>query len=77
MTIAMLIAMLVQYLPTIIDDISSVAATLALASNAVSKAQATGVVAHNTVHHSRQYPSQITVTVVNRTQVPSTPAQPR
>jgi putative CocE/NonD family hydrolase len=26
-----------------------------------------GVVAHNTVHHSKQYPSQITVTVVKRT----------
>ncbi len=28
--------------------------------------EATGVVAHNAVHHSRQYPSQITVTVVKR-----------
>jgi predicted acyl esterase len=25
-----------------------------------------GVVAHNVVHHSKQYPSQITVTVVKR-----------
>ncbi|HEV3063254.1 MAG TPA: CocE/NonD family hydrolase [Vicinamibacterales bacterium] len=37
--------------------------------------EATGVVAHNAVHHSKQYPSQITVTVVKRTQAPSTPAQ--
>jgi hypothetical protein len=44
MTIAVLIALLVQYLPTIVEDIASVAATLALASNAVSKAQTTGVV---------------------------------
>ncbi|HYM11570.1 MAG TPA: CocE/NonD family hydrolase [Bryobacterales bacterium] len=28
--------------------------------------EATGVVAHNTVHHSKQYPSQITVTVLKR-----------
>src|SRR5262245_43051033 len=28
--------------------------------------EATGVVAHNTVHHSKEYPSQITVTVVKR-----------
>ena len=28
--------------------------------------EATGVVAHNVVHHSRQYPSQVTVTVVRR-----------
>lgn len=28
--------------------------------------EATGVVAHNAVHHSRQYPSQITITVVRR-----------
>jgi uncharacterized protein len=28
--------------------------------------EATGVVAHNAIHHSREYPSQITVTVVKR-----------
>jgi putative CocE/NonD family hydrolase len=28
--------------------------------------EATGVVAHNVVHHSKQYPSQVTVTVVKR-----------
>ena len=28
--------------------------------------EAKGVVAHNVVHHSKQYPSQITVTVVKR-----------
>src|SRR5262249_40895849 len=28
--------------------------------------ESTGVMAHNTVHHSKQYPSQITVTVVKR-----------
>jgi uncharacterized protein len=28
--------------------------------------EATGVVAHNVVHHSKQYPSQVTVTVVRR-----------
>jgi predicted acyl esterase len=28
--------------------------------------ETTGVVAHNAVHHSREYPSQITVTVVKR-----------
>jgi len=33
-----------------------------------------GVVAHNAIHHSKQYPSQITVTVVKRT--PATSAQP-
>ena len=33
-----------------------------------------GVVAHNAVHHSKQYPSQITVTVVRRAQTSS--AQP-
>jgi uncharacterized protein len=33
-----------------------------------------GVVAHNAVHHSKQYPSQITVTVVKRT--PATSQQP-
>jgi putative CocE/NonD family hydrolase len=36
--------------------------------------EATGVVAHNVVHHSRQYPSQLTVTVVRRPQ--SSAAQP-
>ena len=29
--------------------------------------EATGVVAHNAVHHSKQYPSQLTITVVRRT----------
>ena len=33
--------------------------------------ESTGVVAHNTVHHSRQYPSQVTVTVVKRPSAPS------
>jgi hypothetical protein len=28
--------------------------------------ETTGVVAHNTVHHSKQYPSSITITVVKR-----------
>jgi len=28
--------------------------------------EAKGVVAHNTVHHSKQYPSQVTVTMVRR-----------
>jgi hypothetical protein len=28
--------------------------------------EATGVVAHNTIHHSKQYPSQISLTVVKR-----------
>ncbi len=28
--------------------------------------EASGVVAHNTIHHSKQYPSQITITVVKR-----------
>jgi putative CocE/NonD family hydrolase len=28
--------------------------------------EASGVVAHNTVHHSRQYPSRITITIVQR-----------
>jgi hypothetical protein len=28
--------------------------------------EAKGVVAHNAVHHSRQYPSQVTLTVVKR-----------
>ena len=35
--------------------------------------EAKGVVAHNAVHHSKQYPSQITVTVVKR--APAMPAQ--
>jgi len=30
--------------------------------------EAKGVVAHNAVHHSKQYPSQLTITVVKRTQ---------
>ena len=29
--------------------------------------EANGVVAHNAVHHSKQYPSQLTITVVKRT----------
>jgi predicted acyl esterase len=28
--------------------------------------ETTGLVAHNTVHHSRQYPSSVTVSVVRR-----------
>ena len=32
--------------------------------------ESTGVVAHNAVHHSKQYPSQLTVTVVKRRPVP-------
>ena len=28
--------------------------------------EATGVVAHNAVHHSRMYPSAVTITVVRR-----------
>ena len=32
--------------------------------------ESTGVVAHNAVHHSKQYPSQLTVTVVKRRAVP-------
>jgi predicted acyl esterase len=28
--------------------------------------EAAGVVAHNALHHSRRYPSQVTVTVVKR-----------
>ena len=31
--------------------------------------EATGVVAHNVIHHSARYPSQLTVTVVNRSDV--------
>ena len=27
--------------------------------------EATGVVAHNSIHHSREYPSQLTISVVN------------
>jgi putative CocE/NonD family hydrolase len=34
-----------------------------------------GVVAHNAVHHSKQYPSQITVTVVRRSATSSAPAR--
>ena len=30
--------------------------------------EATGVVAHNAVHHSRAYPSSITISVVKRPQ---------
>src|SRR5471030_1604292 len=36
--------------------------------------EAKGVVAHNAVHHSKQYPSQITVTVVKRAPTSSAPA---
>ncbi len=36
--------------------------------------EAKGVVAHNTVHHSKQYPSAVTVTVVRRAQTSSAPA---
>jgi putative CocE/NonD family hydrolase len=38
--------------------------------------EAKGIVAHNTVHHSKQYPSQIVVTVVGRPS-PSTAGDPR
>jgi predicted acyl esterase len=31
--------------------------------------EATGVVAHNAVHHSRQYPSQVTITVVRKKEI--------
>ena len=37
--------------------------------------EAKGLVAHNAVHHSKAYPSQVTVTVVKRAASPSTPAQ--
>ena len=33
--------------------------------------EAKGVIAHNAVHHSQQYPSQVTVTVVKRANTPS------
>jgi len=36
--------------------------------------ESTGVVAHNAVHHSKQYPSQVTVTIVKRSPTPSSPA---
>ena len=36
--------------------------------------EAKGVIAHNAVHHSKQYPSQITVTVVKRGPTSSAPA---
>jgi len=35
--------------------------------------EAKGVVAHNAVHHSKAYPSNVTVTVVRRSASPSTP----
>jgi putative CocE/NonD family hydrolase len=35
--------------------------------------EAKGVVAHNAVHHSKAYPSNVTVTVVRRSGSPSTP----
>ena len=35
--------------------------------------EATGLVAHNTVHHSRQYPSSLTLTVVRRPTVSTEP----
>ncbi|MGH9140283.1 MAG: CocE/NonD family hydrolase, partial [Vicinamibacterales bacterium] len=38
--------------------------------------EASGVIAHNAVHHSKQYPSQITVTVVKRPATP-TAGQPQ
>jgi hypothetical protein len=34
-----------------------------------------GIVAHNAVHHSKQYPSQITITVVKRAATSSTPGR--
>jgi len=34
--------------------------------------EAKGVIAHNMIHHSRQYPSQVTVTVVKHANGPST-----
>jgi putative CocE/NonD family hydrolase len=37
--------------------------------------ESTGVAAHNAVHHSKQYPSQITVTVVRRPQTSSQPGR--
>ena len=36
--------------------------------------EATGVVAHNAVHHSKQYPSQITITVVRKPASTAAPA---
>jgi hypothetical protein len=42
-----------------------------LNSGGTSYDEATGLVAHNTVHHSRQYPSSVTITVV-----PGNPAGP-
>ncbi len=33
--------------------------------------EATGIVAHNAVHHSKQYPSQITLTVIRKNAAPS------
>ena len=33
-----------------------------------------GVIAHNTIHHSRQYPSKIVLTVVKRQLEPTTTA---
>ena len=38
--------------------------------------EAAGVVAHNTIHHSKQYPSQITITVVKRNEVSVGAASP-
>ena len=35
-----------------------------------------GVIARNSVHHSKQYPSQVTVTVIKKGQAPSAPAAP-
>ena len=37
--------------------------------------EAKGVVAHNVVHHSKQYPSQLTVTVVKRATAPTAAPQ--
>ena len=37
--------------------------------------EAKGVVAHNAVHHSKQYPSQVTITVVKRATPPTAAPQ--
>ena len=37
--------------------------------------EATGVVAHNAVHHSKVYPSQVTITVVKRSTTTSSPGR--
>jgi uncharacterized protein len=38
--------------------------------------EAKGVVAHNAVHHAKAYPSQLTITVVRRSQSSAAPGQP-